>query len=170
MTESLLTPAQMSEHYTLGQIAVACLCPVCGKAYTTVREALACSTHNEQPVAKPGDIVIIDQGYTWFDGDPAWVVDDKGYEFHGKKTLRFWFVITDVTQKAPRRLFHGDRDAHRVRYHVQTLAIKNGMDEGRRGWTCIGTHIGFVKPDRDPPASVVKAARGMVGRRFDNLL
>lgn len=169
-TNTLLTPEQLTEAASMVCIKPIYLCPICGKAHNTSADAFVCSQRNEQPVAKPGDIVVIENGYGWHDGHDSWVYDEKGYKFHGKPTLRFWFVITDVTQKRPALEHRGDSDAHRLAYHVQTLGLFNGMEGGRGGWTCVGTHIGFKKPSRKPPASVVEAARGMVGRRFSNLL
>jgi len=167
--DKLLTPAQMIDA-AKPIIQPAYLCPVCGKAHDTRSEALSCALTSERPVAEPGDLVVIANGYGWRDGLDDWLYDEEGYEFHGKKTLRFWFVVTDVTQKVPALPHTGDDQAHRLAYHVQTLGLHNGMKDGLYGWTAVRTHISFTKPKRKPPASVVEAAKKMVGRRFDRLL
>lgn len=169
MKSRLLSAAQM-EAASKEIITPSYLCPVCGLAHKSLEGAQACAVANEQPAAKPGDIVVIGHGYSWRDGLDDWLYDDEGYKFHGKKTLRFWFVITDVTQKDHGRPFFGERGAHGLAYHVQTLGLFNGMDGGSGGWTTISTHIPFEKPDREPPASVVEASKAMIGRRFTNLL
>lgn len=169
MTTQFLSVAEIAAAST-SIIKPTYLCPVCGLAHDSAEGAAACASTTEEPVAKPGDLVVIGNGYAWRDGLDEWLYDNNGYKFHGESTLRFWFVITDVTQKKPCHPFTGDRDAHRLAYHVQTLGLHNGREDGYSGWTTVGTHVAFKKPDREPPASVVEASKAMVGRRFKHLL
>lgn len=148
----LLTPAQMID-VAKSIIQPTYLCPVCGKAYDNHSEALSCALTSERPVAEPGDLVVISNGYGWHDGLNDWIYDEDGYEFHDKKTLRFWFVVTDVTQKQSAVPCRGSDHAHRLAYHVQTLGLRNGREGGYSGWTAVRTHISFTKPKRKPPAS-----------------
>lgn len=147
------------------------LCPVCGKGHLEKDYAIECSQRNEQPKHKVGDIVCMQLGYGWFDGDEKWVINKRGYEFHNKPTYRFWFVITAITPKRPPLAFHGDPDAHCIVYHVQTLALRIG-DEGFSGWTHLVTHKRFYEVEEgiEPPPEVVEAAKEMLGREFSRLL
>lgn len=150
------------------------LCPVCLKHHTSAEAAAECVKTTEQPVAKPGDLVVIGNGYAWYNGPEDWLYDKNGYKFHGRETLRFWFVVTAVTQY-PSRGFpckEGDSQLHKLVYHVQTLGILDSgpLAEGLRGWTLLKSHIPWTLPDRDPPQSVIDAAAKMVGQTFSNLL
>lgn len=148
------------------------VCPVCGKHHPDQTALQACMASTEKPVAQPGDIVVINEGYTWRDGEDDWLYDDKGGIFHGKPMMRFWYVITAVTQRdfAVRTGPNGDPDAHRLIYHVQTMGLRNGMPQGRGGWTHPETHTRFTTPDRQPPQSVIDASKEMIGRTFNHLL
>lgn len=155
------------------------ICPICFRHHATRDLLQACMASTEKPAARVGDIVAIGNCYSWHDGDKDWVCDNDGYEFHSKKTLRFWYVITAITQyNGAQRRRHdagpeGDRQAHQLVYHVQTLGLFNGQEGGHHGWTRPGSHIGWNKPDQpksQPPASVIEASKAMIGRTFDNLL
>jgi len=154
------------------------ICPICGKHHANRTSLQDCMASTEQPLASVGDIVAIGGGYSWHDGDKDWVCDNDGYKFHGKKTLRFWYVITAITQYGGSARIHntgpeGDRQAHQLVYHVQTLGLFHGHEDGQHGWTRPGSHIGWNKPDqpkRPPPASVIEASKAMIGRTFSNLL
>lgn len=148
------------------------VCPVCGKHHPNRVALQACMASSEKPVAKAGDIVVINEGYTWRDGADDWLYDDQGGIFRGSRMMRFWYVITAVTQRHHERHTgpDGDPDAHRIIYHVQTMGLRNGMPQGRGGWTHPKTHTRFTTPNRQPPQSVIDASKEMIGRTFDNLL
>jgi hypothetical protein len=148
------------------------ICPVCGRHHAAYPLLKACMQSTEKPAAQVGDIVMIENGYGWFDGDEAWVYGRNGYKFHQKPTLQFWFVVTAITGYAGHRSHRpeGEPDLHRLSYHVQTLAIKNGQSGGMGGWTTMTRHIPFKTATRKPPEAVVEASRGMIGRTFNNLL
>lgn len=153
------------------------ICPICGKHHSSRTALQACMASTEKPAAQIGDIVAIGEGYKWHDGDKDWVCDNNGYEFHKEKTLRLWFVITAITQYIGNQRHNagpnGDRQAHQLVYHVQTLGLFNGHEGGHHGWTRPGSHIGWNKPSQPkspPPASVIEASKAMIGRTFDNLL
>lgn len=147
------------------------LCPTCGAGYAKQELAKACFESDEAAEFKVGDIVCVAIGYHWFDGDEKWVIDRLGYKSHGDSSYRFWFVITAITQKEPAFPFRGNSDAHRLKYHVQTLALKNGNPVGFSGWNHPDTHRGMYRPEGiEPPPEVVEAAKALVGQTFERLL
>lgn len=171
----LLTATQLQgySHPALAKVVKPVfVCPICGKHHPDRIALQACMASSEKPVAKAGDIVVISNGFTWRDGQDDWLYDQRGGKFHDKPMVRFWYVITAVTQRHSSRRSgpDGDQDAHRIIYHVQTLGLFNGMSEGHHGWTHPKTHTSFIKPDRLPPQSVIDSSKKMVGRVFDNLL
>jgi hypothetical protein len=148
-------------------------CPVCYAAYSTKEEAKVCLTLTKEPVLKPGDVIPLQMGYTWFDGDPDWVIEHAGYKFHDKPTHVFWFVVRAIDYPRPSSaydLFNGKHDAHMPRYSVVSKAM-NSTNWG--GWTRPHTHKWFDAEDLQkwtPPDSVLAAAPSMIGRPLDNLL
>lgn len=154
-------------------IAPVYVCPICKTPYKSEATALKCATRSDlsKPIAAAGDIVCMELGYGWHDGNPAWLIDGKGYKFHDKHTLRFWFVVTAVTQRASHEPdSRPDVTRHQIVYHVQTLAVKNGHAVGLCGWTTPDGHHGFKKIDVQPPAEVVGQSKVLVGQVFSRLL
>lgn len=153
-------------------IAPVYLCPVCKKHHPSESAAALCAASTEQPIAKVGDLVVLGNGFSWHDGLKDWVYDANGYPFHGNKTLRFWYVITAITQYPNRRDPgpEGDRSLHQLVYHMRTLGLFNGQEGGHSGWTRMRSHIPWTKGDRPPPQSVIDEAAKHVGKIFDNLL
>lgn len=134
-------------------------CPLCADTYPTVEEALACYENNESydPAYKPGTIIMIDHGYTWYEQE-AWVIDNKGEALHGGPAYRFWGIIT--ANQAPRANHPHvvERDAHRAIYHIGTAATSRDFIIR---WTHFNTHF---KPDLPPigmipPKEVLDAAQ-----------
>lgn len=153
------------------------ICDVCGRVHPSLRAAEVCGGAWQEPKHAVGDIVVMEFGYGWFDGDPDWVLQNRGYAGNSDvKTHAFWVVVTDITAKDERHVsLNGEPDAHKFIYHVATLGLKNGM-ELYGGWTTPDTHkaLGAWSDTSlnklEPPPSVVKAAKALVGKRFDRLL
>jgi len=149
------------------------ICPVCKTSYKSEATAVKCATRTDmlKPIAAVGEIVCMELGYGWTDGEPAWLIDNKGYKFHDKHTLRFWFVVTAITQRiSHERDEIADVGCHGIIYHVQTLAVKNGHPIGKSGWTTPDGHHGFKKIDIQPPAEVVEQSKALIGQVFGHLL
>lgn len=141
-------------------------CPMCHTMYSEAEEATACLTSNEPAQHKVGDIVLISEGYTWFDGDPDWVVEGGGYLFNDEPTHAFLYVVTAVTW-GDRRQAHWDM--HHATYSLRTLAVKNGMPEGRHGWNRPRGHYKMLPPE-SVPQSVLDKVPEMIGPVYTNLL
>lgn len=139
-------------------------CPVCSVMHPTEQSAVACRDQIDPELYSPGSIVAINLGYSWFDGDPEWVVgDDKNPEINTERRLSFLFV---VTSSQPRNV-----DPHHRVYSVRTLAISNGIKGGLRGWTVPRSH--YTPHAIDPaliPDSVRQQAAQFVGEQYDRLL
>jgi len=144
-------------------------CPACNKEHPSEALARACFESTPKPRYKVGDIVIIRQGYHWNDGLDHWVVGGEGRldPIHGEEPLAFYFVVTSV-DVGDRRQCHYDNH-HRNLYSVQTLALKNGMPEGRGGWNTAAGHCPMELVE-SPPAQVVEEAKNLIGNKFYNLL
>lgn len=149
-------------------IAPVYLCPVCGTGYVNKLQAIACRDSTPEPVAKPGDMLLLQLGYGWYDGDPAWVIENGGYKFHNQPTHAFWFVVTSIDSYARPKPLVGDREAHEWRYTVASKALQ-GLDCGR--WTRPRTHHWQSEKDtRRPSESLRVEAQQFVGIKSDTLL
>ena len=144
------------------------LCRTCGRGFFSKEHALRCERSTETPLAEVGDIILLQRGYAWFDGDPAWVIQRGGYKFHEMRTHVFWHVVTAIEPRParPRPLF-GDPDAHQLRYHVATLAM---VSQATGGWTHPKTHTWHDGTDRRPSRAVIEQAATLIGRKFEHLL
>lgn len=152
-------------------------CPTCGCAYSKEREARKCFEDAEVPIATVGEVVLVQNGYDWFDGDPAWVIERGGYKFHEMTTHAMWFVVSAITTRHEAgidtlRPFASNRSAHRLAYHLWTKGVLNGDEEGRCGWTHPATHVGFTRANggRKPSQAVIEQAKTMLGRVTTHLL
>lgn len=127
-------------------------CPGCERFYADRDVAIACSNSNEKLGAKPGDIVIIDVGYGWWDGADHWMIFNTG-KFHGKSTHSAYFIITAITHHK-----------HKARYSVKTLGILNGNPTGLCGWTTSGSMKAVKRPD----LRLVEEGKPYIGEVHDN--
>lgn len=144
------------------------LCRVCGKGHFLKREAQACEASTEKPRAKVGDLVLIQKGFGWYDGDPAWVVEHGGYEFHGQKTHAFWYIVTSLQPVHRARPLIGEPDCHVPVYHLWTGALQR---QETSGWTRVKTHYWQWKEDkRKPPEGLAQKGAHMLGKWSDRLL
>lgn len=143
------------------------MCRVCGALHDTSEAAGKCGDgFFQEPQYKVGDIVPMELGYGWHDGDPNWVLKTPGHNSHGTATMMFWFVITAITGKPNRGGV--DQEAHTPAYHMATLAIHNGL-KLFGGWNTPATHrrIGSwsVENLTEEPSEVVrKAAAALTAR------
>lgn len=105
-------------------------CPGCGTVYPTAGEAQECieAWYAFAPTFKVGDIVTIDQGYNWIDGDRRWAVSTPGKGLHGTDSFILYYVVTYVDQDTASS-FYG---RHRPRYHLATRGMKK---QSTVGWT-----------------------------------
>lgn len=145
------------------------LCPLCGAGYFSEGEAVACRNSAPVPAAKPGDMLLLQLGHSWYDGDPAWVIENGGYIFHHPpNTHAFWFVVTSVDTPRVMRPLYGEPDAHQWRYTVVSKAMK-GLIAG--AWTRPLTHYWQWEDEkREPPEAVRLEAQQFIGIKSDTLL
>lgn len=136
-------------------------CPICRKFYPDQAIAVACRDQIDPEFYAPGSIVSISQGYSWFDGDPDWVVgDDKRPGPISDRRLSFLFVVTAS---------HSDpHDPHRRVYSVRSLAtVANTL----RGWNPHQGHYRMNAIDPDMvPGSVRQKSAEFIGEKYSNLL
>lgn len=118
----------------------------CGVLYEAEEAARACDAQEETKVANIGDIVIIDRGYCWFDGDSQWIASrTKSKGSRDGFSYAFYYVVVDVDRVPYER--------HRYRYHVRTRACAQAQ-----GWTTASGHFPFQRAD-DVPAFVLRDAK-----------
>lgn len=103
-------------------------CPKCKAMHDTQTEARKCDASDEAPAIAVGEIVLIDVGYGWYDGDVNWLVLNTD-TFHGRPTHSAFFVITAIDYD------RGGYQPHSPRYHVKTRGILNGNPTGLAGYT-----------------------------------
>jgi hypothetical protein len=136
-------------------------CPTCRKLYLSETTARACFDSNAPATFKPGDIVIIEQGYRWFSGDKEWVREFQGYAFHDEPTHEFYYVVTAVTYGNKRQSGY---ELHRPIYSVATMA----MEHIGQGWTSDNHRP--MRLAENPPAAVIEQARQFVGEIYLNII
>ncbi len=144
-------------------------CPICKQQYETEKEAQECLNIGiEKSVALVGDIVELNAGYGWFDGDKRWVINPnvnlKGIKSHGNCfgkccTYAFYYVITKI---------ENDTDRHKLKYHVFTNAM-TGKQGHRNGYTFSETHI-TPKKIKNVPKFVLKDSKKLIGKKAGDLL
>jgi hypothetical protein len=132
-------------------------CPVCLSMHRTEAGARLCAESTPEPVAKVGDVILMYPRYGWFDGDKRWVEKNTGVDHNGMPLLAFWYVITAI-----------DHEEHRVRYHVDSRAIKS---QRVGGYTFTDGHLWeWPNHGRKVPKAVLDEAPKMVGTKFNHLL
>ena len=146
------------------------LCEICDTQFATKGAAEACEAAGlEDAIVQVGDIVLLKEGFGWFDGDPKWVSNlevlskpkeskCKGNCFNSCCTLSFYYVVTKV-EKSP-------DNGHRTRYHCFTKAMVGGY---RDGWTQNRTHY-TPRLVEKPPAYVVEDSADLIGQAAEHLL
>jgi hypothetical protein len=134
------------------------VCPGCGRKYASRALAVACSEDNETPlIYAPGDLLVVDIGYAWYDGLERWLLLNQGREVHDKKTHMAYFRVTAVTY-----------DDHRAHYHIKTLGIKNGHPTGLCGWTSSRHVSAQIVPNPDP--KLIEESEQFIGEVYENLI
>lgn len=148
--------------------APAYFCPVCNSAYPTMHAAMLCAASmplEKQTSLRPGDVVIINEGYEWADNE-TWI-GKRGAKtpVHGKPTHSFYFIVTALTAEAEVHRcdpFDDNRHQHRALLHLATGAAniaRSGPHAGfRLGWTPLSGHVQYrlARPDAVP--ETVRAA------------
>jgi hypothetical protein len=159
------------------------LCEICKTPYNNPTDAQTCESNKPIPLFSPGDIVTCGPCYGWYDGEEDWISNLKeikemrskhrglsqprhGNCFGSCCNYLFYHVVTAVTPY--------NHDDHKLTYHLASLAIKprSLIDDKLRlkgGWTAVETHYTptLVK---NPPESVLKTSKPLIGEIFDNLL
>jgi len=130
-------------------------CPNCWRHYPNKPAAEKCFATNEELVHKPGDMLLVDVGYGWYDGDVKWLVDRGKANTSSGRTYAAYFIVTAANHVE-----------HRARYHIKTLGIKNGNPTGLCGWTSATHKTGtpIVRPD------LAEEAKQFIGETYDHLL
>ncbi len=156
-------------------------CGACGAEYPTQAAADECeSVPMPTPSVDVGDIVTLRAGFGWHDGDRRWIAnadhvdpnrkgkpgpftrricpDGDSNCFSSCCTFMFYYVVTHIDYVT----------GHRVRYHVATLAM-TGKEGYHQGYTYDAGHCG---PSRvaNPPRSVVRSSKPLIGRRAGTLI
>lgn len=149
-------------------------CPTCGHLYETQEAVEYCYNSTGEQEFSVGDVVVIERGYGWYDGDPAWVLDREGYEFHGEKTYRMYYVVTAVDLDLHPNSYQEVGPCkekvrgHRLRYHVASRAW-NGKDGYYIGWNVTGgTHFHMMRTTLK--AANLPGAEALLGRKTSHLL
>lgn len=174
-SEHVISLDQLRERVAARRPQPAFICDICGRVHQTEQAAATCGGRFVEPEHRIGDLVVMELGYSWFDGDPEWVLQHRGYKFHQRPTHAFWMVVTDITAKGEREVsLRGEPEAHKLVYHVATLGLHNGRALFG-GWTS-RDHIrlgAWSDPELEkaqPPQAVRDAAKTLVGKRFNDLL
>lgn len=144
-------------------------CPICREKYKTKKGAQEClDIGMEKPIASVGDIVELDAGYGWFDGDKRWIINPsvklRGIKSHGNCfekccTYAFYYVITKI---------ENDIGRHKLKYHVYTNAMTLASGHSR-GFTFTETHI-TPKIAQNVPKFVIKNSKKLIGKDGKYLL
>ena len=163
------------------KIIVRYACDICGEEYGTMHAAQRCEAHGlPTPTIAVGDIVLLRDGFGWFDGDPIWVSnlaqlgrnDDEPWNLPGRDKshdgscfseccmYQFYYVVTAIDRD--------DCNRHRLRYHVWTKAM-TGTQGYAEGWTYDQDHIKPRLVNR-PPKAIVNGSKNLVGRLATHLL
>lgn len=167
-----------------------CSSPDCKEEFDTLKAAedhenVANASAGEQ-IVKVGDIVSVNSGYGWFDGDPLWVIKPTAQDipkdwpseapiksiptrkrcprgdsncFSECCTYTFLYVVTDIRMSE-----------HRWKYSVVTKAMGGGHAHAFwGGWTRPVTHY-TPKVMANPPPEVVAGSKEFLGQVMRNLL
>jgi hypothetical protein len=150
-------------------------CRLCGLVHAEMDDAEKCAARGFEPVFSPGDIVVIELGYTWFTGDAEWVLVDKGHTFHDRPTHAFLYVVTAVESYQAVSLHPGD--GHEPIYHLVTGAFENvrccwNSPEGGRKMRCakesaVQEKYGITQQRME---SVIQKSRQYIGQRSNDLI
>lgn len=145
-------------------------CEVCHRLYDNEALATRCESNIDIPKFQVGDIVTARAGFGWYDGDLAWIGNpdadtqrirnSHGNCFGDCCTYSFYYVITSI-DRSPEQL-------HRMRYHLETLAMSGKMGY-RRGYTFNSGHCSIVKVQA-PPSIVIEQSKGLIGHQATGLL
>jgi hypothetical protein len=146
-------------------------CDICGSEYEKEEDAKTCEARGQDVERyQVGDVVVFDQyRFGWYDGERAWIenFDDVVETSHTCETrfcrkccYRFYYIVTAIDRDP--------RDGHRVRYHLETKAMKTSTGYSN-GYTFNVGHFTPKKVPR-PPAAVASSGRALVGRTSKHLL
>lgn len=136
-------------------------CPKCHRPYKAEADARECDASDVAPVYEVGQIVRIDVGYGWFDGDEKWLIKDG--KDGSRQLYAAYFVITAIDYDRSNG-WH----AHDPRYHIKTLGIKNGNPTGLAGHTFLKTHTPLIRVKQDP-VLVAEGAK-FIGKKSERLI
>lgn len=161
-------------------------CPICRSTYDLKKDAEKCLAQGkDDPVAKVGDIVTLNYGRGWYDGDRKWVVnpelgndkdptipswkkkDERVKKNHPEDsncfdsccTMGFYYVVTKID--------YDPRDKHRIRYHVFTKAMQAASGYSN-GYTFNSGHYKPCKVE-NPPLEVLEESKKLIGRTANDL-
>ncbi len=131
-------------------------CVICGEEYAKKSAAEECAARGFKPTAKVGDLVVTGHMMGWIDGSEAWV-HEKTKSKRATKTGFSYTLIYIVT------FIDGDeRDGHRVRYHLRSLAMKDGEGYGL-GYTYDEGHYSMTTRLTGKKAAALKAVATKLG-------
>ena len=159
-------------------------CPVCGTFWTTDQEAMTCARSlpisKQIPGIKPGDVVIVRQGYTWYNreewiagkipGDPS-----ARSHFDRADTYEFYYVVTALHRDTYYdRPFSDCRGNHRAKASMISGAIiktEHVLDKDCVVWTAPKTHRAFqLAPNQEKLQHLVEQVRHLIGIESHHLM
>lgn len=153
-------------------------CPICHTAYSTPDGAQACAdlpTPEQVVTVKPGDFVVVSEGYTWAENND-WVAPVDGPKFNGRPTFSFFYIVMAVTGNNIHgaELFGDNRGIHRPILHLASgganTATRGPFKGFYAGWAPIsGHHIESIAADR-VPQKLRDAAAHLIGKTTTSLL
>jgi hypothetical protein len=169
--------AALLDHVPTDPFTAVHFCPTCRTAYNSAGAANACMKTRpieQQTRFRPGDMVVIGEGYTWSD-NADWIAEPmKG--LHDRKAHAFFFIVTAITNETDIRRgvpFHDNRHLHRAIIHVATgganIASDGELKDFRAGWTPEKGHRPMKKAE-NAPAALRKAAAHLIGMTTRHLL
>jgi hypothetical protein len=146
-------------------------CEICEGRFPTGVQAAACERVGFTPLHQVGEIVFAKGGFGWYDGQENWIsnpgVSREGECPNGNSNcfedcccFRFYYVITFIDKD--------ERDGHRPRYHVATMAMTG--KQGYRGGYTYDTGHEYIKVIKNPPATVLEESKSLIGTKMSHLL
>lgn len=137
---------------------------VCGRAFSSEKEARECARSTPAARFKPGDVVTISSGYGWHDGDDEWVLfnDPKGKCADGRGGRDFiWVVVrrVPVERASP---FAPNHYAHRVRWVLRTLGMRGQHFEVKEPEMDYSGQLQMIRRVSPVPRAIARKAPAML--------